>query len=73
MTWNSGSKHALPKGEFHPGGTKMSDRKRKDWRELCAAVSNERDSTKLTLLIQELIVALDEQTGERASLRRPTK
>jgi hypothetical protein len=51
----------------------MSDRKRKDWRELCAAVSNERDSTKLTLLIQELIVALDEQTGERASLRRPTK
>jgi hypothetical protein len=42
----------------------MSERKQKDWRELCAAVSNERDSTKLSLLIQELIEALDERWGK---------
>jgi hypothetical protein len=38
----------------------MSDRKRKGWRELCAAVSSERDSNKLVLLVEELIRALDE-------------
>jgi hypothetical protein len=42
----------------------MSEGKRKDWRELCAAVSNERDSNKLVFLIDELIRALDDQ--ERA-------
>jgi hypothetical protein len=41
----------------------MSERRKKDWRELCAAVSNERDSNRLSLLIQELIEALDEQQG----------
>ena len=38
----------------------MPERKRKDWRELCTAVSNERDSNKLVLLVEELIRALDE-------------
>jgi hypothetical protein len=38
----------------------MSERKRKDWRELCRAVSNEPDSNKLGCLVQELIAALDE-------------
>ena len=34
------------------------------WRELCLAVTNEKDSTKLTSLVQELIEALDK--GERS-------
>jgi len=38
----------------------MSERKRRDWRELCAAVSKERDSNRLVCLVQELIAALDE-------------
>ena len=38
----------------------MSERKRKDWRQLCTAVSNERDSNKLVLLVEELLRALDE-------------
>jgi hypothetical protein len=38
----------------------MSERNQKHWRELCSAVSNERDSKKLNLLVQELIAALDE-------------
>lgn len=41
----------------------MADGIQRDWRELCAAVANERDSAKLSLLVQELIKALDE--GER--------
>jgi len=41
----------------------MADGMQKDWRELCVAVTNERDSTKLTSLVQELIEALDR--GER--------
>jgi hypothetical protein len=36
----------------------------RDWRELCVAVTNERDSAKLNSLIQELIEALDR--GERS-------
>jgi len=46
----------------------MADGLQKDWRELCAAVTNESDSTKLTSLVQELIEALD--LAERRS--RPT-
>jgi hypothetical protein len=46
----------------------MGDGMQKDWRELCVAVTNERDSNKLTLLVQELIEALDR--GER-SWRHP--
>jgi len=41
----------------------MADGLQKDWRELCAAVTNETDPTKLTSLVQELIEALDQ--GER--------
>ena len=41
----------------------MADGMQKDWRELCVAVTNESDSTKLTSLVQELIEALDK--GER--------
>lgn len=40
----------------------MADTKR-DWRELCLEVTNERDSTKIRSLVQELIEALDQ--GER--------
>jgi len=43
----------------------MSERKRRDWRELCAAVSREGDSDRLGCLVQELIAALDEH--ERTS------
>ena len=46
----------------------MTDGMMRDWRELCIAVTNESDSTKLSSLIQELIVALEE--GER-SWRHP--
>jgi hypothetical protein len=42
----------------------MADGMQKDWRELCVAVTNETNSTKLTLLVQELIEALDR--GERS-------
>jgi len=41
----------------------MAGHKQRDWRELCAAVTNEPDSSKLDSLVQELIRALDE--GER--------
>jgi hypothetical protein len=46
----------------------MADGMQKDWRELCVAVTNESDSTKLSSLVQELIEALDK--GER-SWRHP--
>ena len=42
----------------------MAGGMQKDWRELCVAVTNESDSTKLTSLVQELIEALDK--GERS-------
>ena len=42
----------------------MAEGMQKDWRELCLAVTNERDSTKLSSLVQELIEALDK--GERS-------
>jgi hypothetical protein len=41
----------------------MADDTQKNWRDLCVAVTNEKDSTKLSSLIQELIDALDR--GER--------
>jgi hypothetical protein len=47
----------------------MTDGTQKDWHELCVAVTNEKDSTKLMRLIQELIEALDR--GER-NRRRPS-
>jgi hypothetical protein len=42
----------------------MADVMQKDWRELCAAATNESDPTKLSPLVQELIEALDR--GERS-------
>ena len=42
----------------------MADGRQENWRELCVAVTNERDSTKLSSLVQELIEALDR--GERS-------
>jgi hypothetical protein len=42
----------------------MADGIKRDWRELCAAVTNESDSTKLSSLIRELVEALDR--GERS-------
>ena len=50
----------------------MADDMKRDWRELCAAVASESDSTILSSLIQELLDALDE--GERSwrhSVRQP--
>jgi hypothetical protein len=42
----------------------MADGTQKDWRELCVAVTNESNPTKLSSLVQELIEALDQ--GERS-------
>lgn len=44
----------------------MVDCVQKDWRELCVAVTNESDSTKLISLVQELVEALDR--GEQAGV-----
>ncbi len=46
----------------------MADDMQKDWRELCIAVTNETDSTRLPSLVQELIEALDRG---RTSRRNP--
>jgi hypothetical protein len=42
----------------------MAGHKRRDWRELCVAVTNETDSSKLDSLVEELIRALDEGEQE---------
>jgi predicted secreted protein len=42
----------------------MADGTQNNWRELCVAVTNERDATKLNSLVQQLIEALD--SGERS-------
>jgi hypothetical protein len=42
----------------------MADVMKRDWRELCLAVTNESDSAKLGPLVQQLIEALEE--GERS-------
>ena len=47
----------------------MADGMQKDWRELCVAVTNETDSTKLTSLVQELIEALDRGRTKQATPR----
>jgi hypothetical protein len=47
----------------------MADGMRKDWCELCVAVTNESDPTKLSSLVQELIEALDQ--GERSCRYTP--
>ena len=48
----------------------MGDGMQKDWRELCVAVTNENEDTKLSLLVQLLIEALD--PGERRWRSRPS-
>lgn len=50
----------------------MSERKRKDWRDLCAAVSTEHDSNKLGSLVQELIAALDEHERKPSASTLPS-
>ena len=46
----------------------------KDWRELCIAVTNESDSTKLSSLVQELIEALDKANEAGVTpFSRPTQ
>ena len=42
----------------------MSESKKKDWPELCAAVASENDPKKLGLLVEELIRALDERQSQ---------
>jgi hypothetical protein len=50
----------------------MADGMQRDWRELCAAVANESDTTKLSSLVQELIEALDKgNRGWRRTVRPP--
>jgi hypothetical protein len=49
----------------------MGDGLQKDWRELCAAVTNESDSIKLRSLIQELIEALDKRERSSQHTVRP--
>ena len=50
----------------------MADGMQRDWRELCAAVANESDTTKLSSLVQELIEALDKgKRGWRRTVRPP--
>ena len=44
----------------------MGESKKKDWRELCAAVATEKDSKKLELLVQELSRALDDRQDFRS-------
>jgi len=51
-----------------PRTGRMNEAKKKDWRELCAAVVNEHNSEKLALLIQELAQALNEHTQKPDSL-----
>jgi hypothetical protein len=50
----------IPRKRIEHWRHEMSEHGRRHWRELCAAVSNERDSSKLSFLVQELIEALDE-------------
>ena len=56
----------------------MSESANKDWRELCSAVANEKDSKKLELLLEELIRALDDRrsqshvTMQTATTNRPS-
>jgi len=43
----------------------MAECTQKDWRELCSAVVNETDSSKLISLVQKLIEALDQNRRSR--------
>jgi archaellum biogenesis protein FlaJ (TadC family) len=48
----------------------MADGIHQDWRELCLAVTNERDSPRLRSLLQRLIEALD--AGDEAGVTPPS-
>jgi hypothetical protein len=43
------------------GGPDSMTVPKRDWRDLCAAVVNEKDSKNLDFLVQELIQALDDR------------
>lgn len=50
----------------------MANGTKKDWRELCLAVTNESDSTKLSSLVQDLIEALDKgEQSWRQAMHQP--
>lgn len=51
----------------------MADGIKKDWRELCVAMTNETDSAKLSSLIQELIEALDKASRHSRFPTSPTE
>ena len=53
----------------------MANDMKRNWRELCLAVTNERDSTRFSSLVQELIEALDrrERSWPRDSVRLETQ
>jgi hypothetical protein len=42
----------------------MSESKKKDWQELCAAVASENDPKKLGVLLEELIRALNDKQSQ---------
>ena len=65
-----GIRDALPSNSIPNGLSEvnMADGMKRDWRELCLAVTNENDPTKLGSLVQQLIEALDE--GERSWRQR---
>ena len=42
----------------------MSELKKKDWHELCAAVASENDPKKLGVLVEQLIRALDDRQSD---------
>jgi len=50
----------------------MADGMPRDWRELCAAVTNESDSTKVSSMVQELIEALDKGEQSWRHTARPS-
>jgi hypothetical protein len=45
---------------------------RRDWRILCAAVANEKDSLKLLELVEELIAVLDQRESDLRNAQRGT-
>jgi len=45
-----------------------SPKKNMDWRQLCAAAAVEQDSGKLTVLVDQLIQALDDRNPHLATI-----
>jgi len=44
----------------------MTESGRPDWRDLCAAAANEKDTAKLTCLVDQIIEAFDRDASSRA-------